>query len=182
MILETYFSFINNTKTNISTSCRWSSSELIWQYTLKKFKAKYLKVIYQSFAHRTEMPNWRYRCFFTQHNEFTDLSTHRYKSTDLYTHNYCHLPGLNIMIALRQASSVLSTFISLILETSSVSTLSNIIPTLAWCAVFLCMCRVFERTMLSLTVVERCEKLMMSSSFHPKKEIKQFHFIGLNIK
>ena len=36
MFWEKYLCFVDRiSKTNISTSCRWSSSELMWQYTIK---------------------------------------------------------------------------------------------------------------------------------------------------
>ena len=41
VLRKNHLSFIGKiSKTNISTSCRWWSSELIWQYTIKLFKTK----------------------------------------------------------------------------------------------------------------------------------------------
>ena len=62
-------------------------------------------------------------------------------------------------------------FISLILETSSVSTLSNMVPTPAWWALLRCTCRPVANNIPSFTDIERCEKAAISNSFQPVIDI-----------
>lgn len=81
--------------------------------------------------------------------------------------NYTYIPGLNSTMALRQASSDLSIFISLILATSSVRTLSNIRPTPAWWAESRVTWRPEAKIITSCTESDLWEKLAMRSSFQP---------------
>lgn len=78
-----------------------------------------------------------------------------------------NLVTLIFEIYLRHPSSVLSIFISRILETSSERTLSNIGPTPACWAEFLWTVIPVAKTIASFTSIERWEKAAINSSFQP---------------
>jgi len=87
------------------------------------------------------------------------------------------LPGLYRTIALRQPTSVLSIFISLILATNSVNTRSNMVPTPAWWALLLWTCKPVANNIPSFTTVDLCENAAINSSFQP--EIKKIIYYSL---
>ncbi len=80
------------------------------------------------------------------------------------------VPGLKSTMALRQPSSVLSIFISRILETSSVRTRSKMVPTPALCAELRCTWSPVASRIPSLTATERCENPAIRSSFQPAQQ------------
>lgn len=83
---------------------------------------------------------------------------------------------------LRHPSSVLSIFISRILDTSSESTRSNIVLMPDCCAVFRCTVVPVAKTIPSFTSMERWEKAAISNSFQPALSRSTWSSSGNDVK